>query len=448
MSAKFLGIFLAAAILVSHRAWGVPQQPAGEPVVDPVAEKAFAEFVSAYRKLPAVKVKSTATVTTMDGDVESKGQPVEAEIVHGFVDGKMDGPRRGILKLRGYTMWLGDGNIAAVHDSNPATYLTTVDGGSPFYAMLGAFVDLPYPDLALAFGEQDPVEVLMQLNPKAPNVVPVGVVDETIEGKARRTLKFAADGETIELAIDPATNLPLSMNVRITGGTLVPAGGTLAYAHTFAYELPAMPFGVADFAFEPGKRQKVDLLPALVKRPDPPAGGGPGEGGELRHALLGQPLPALVLPLLDQGTFDTARTKGRVLVLDFWATWCGPCKAALPRLHEVAAEFKKDDAPVSFVTVNVFEQQKDLEKRREMIGDYWRGAKFTLPVALDTEGVAGRTFQIAAVPMTVVVRSDGIVHAVHTDFNRERLVADVKSALEALEAKPDAAKADEPAKGP
>ncbi|MFO0872880.1 MAG: TlpA disulfide reductase family protein [Phycisphaerales bacterium] len=350
MHSTVLRIVVAVAILLSPRAWAAPD----DPVADPAAEKAFAEFVAAYRALPAVKVKTTVAVGAGEHGAESKGQPVEAELVHGVVGGKPDGARKGVFKLRGYTIWIGDGQIAAVHESNPDTYLRTPDGGSPFYALLSAFVDLPFPDLALAFGETDPTELVMQLNPKAPNVVPTAVVNEQVEGKERRTFKLTAEHESIDLVVDPATNLPQSMVVRITGGTLVPAGATLTYTHTFSYEIPKAPLAEADFAFDPGKRQKVDLMPALVKRPEP---GAAGENGEPRHALVGKPLPPLLLPLLDDGVLDTAKMKGRVLVLDFWATWCGPCKAALPSLHQIAADFRRQDAPVSFYTVNVFEQE-------------------------------------------------------------------------------------------
>lgn len=47
---------------------------------------------------------------------------------------------------------------------------------------------------------------------------------------------------------------------------------------------------------------------------------------------VGQPAPALVVPLLDGRTFDLGSERGRVVIVNFWATWCSPCRAEMPRL--------------------------------------------------------------------------------------------------------------------
>src|SRR5690606_11335809 len=126
--------------------------------------------------------------------------------------------------------------------------------------------------------------------------------------------------------------------------------------------------------------------------------------------------------------------KGRVVVLDFWATWCGPCRVAMPGLHEIAEELRRDEAPVAVYTVNVFEREPNADKRREMVGEFWKKNRFSLPVALDLQDQADEGYQIPGTPMTVVIRSDGVVHGVHVGFNKSKLRADIQAAITALEA--------------
>ncbi|MBU4330247.1 MAG: TlpA family protein disulfide reductase [Acidobacteria bacterium] len=70
------------------------------------------------------------------------------------------------------------------------------------------------------------------------------------------------------------------------------------------------------------------------------------------HPLLGTPAPLFKLPLLDEGEFDLSQQKDKnIVILDFWATWCGPCKSAMPIIIEVAEEYK--DRGVVLITVNL-----------------------------------------------------------------------------------------------
>ncbi|MCX6995816.1 MAG: DUF2092 domain-containing protein [Kiritimatiellaeota bacterium] len=124
--------------------------------------------------------------------------------------------------------------------------------------------------------------------------------------------------------------------------------------------------------------------------------------------LLGKPAPALNLDLLDGGKLSLAKHQGQdVVVLDFWATWCGPCRRSLPVLAGVAARYH--GRGVAVYAVNQREPVATIK-------DFLAKEKIILTVALDREGVAGEGYGVEGIPQTVVIGKDGVVQAVHVGF--------------------------------
>src|SRR5690348_12023215 len=97
--------------------------------------------------------------------------------------------------------------------------------------------------------------------------------------------------------------------------------------------------------------------------------------------LVGKPAPAIKLDLLDGGKFDLADYKGKnVLIVDFWATWCGPCRAAMPVLMDVAKEYK--DKGVLYFAVDLRENPATIKK-------FLQAQKWNIQVPLDKNGKVG-----------------------------------------------------------
>lgn len=116
--------------------------------------------------------------------------------------------------------------------------------------------------------------------------------------------------------------------------------------------------------------------------------------------MVGKPAPDFTLELLNGKSFQLSRRKGKVVVLDFWATWCGPCIQAMPQVDRVVDEFK--DQQVELVAVNLQETPDKIKSTLERL-------KLDPAVALDIDGVVATRYAATAIPQTVIVDRDGNV---------------------------------------
>lgn len=131
------------------------------------------------------------------------------------------------------------------------------------------------------------------------------------------------------------------------------------------------------------------------------------------HITLDEPLPqpAWELPLIanGEGTVTNSTYLGRVTYVDFWASWCGPCRLSLPALNRLSKEFDTADFGVVAISVDyVDEDALDFLKRYPV--DY--------PVAIDKTGNSGRDFAVAGMPSGYLIGRDGLIRAVHVGFRK------------------------------
>ena len=123
------------------------------------------------------------------------------------------------------------------------------------------------------------------------------------------------------------------------------------------------------------------------------------------HPLLAKPAPSFKLELLDGGEFDLSQQKDKnIVILDFWATWCGPCRRVMPIMEEVANEYK--DKGIILVAVN-------LRESPQAIRSFLQKQGLHPIVALDKDGAVGYVYRAEFIPQTVIIGKEGIVQAVH-----------------------------------
>ncbi|MFB3787283.1 MAG: DUF2092 domain-containing protein [bacterium] len=138
--------------------------------------------------------------------------------------------------------------------------------------------------------------------------------------------------------------------------------------------------------------------------------------------LLGQPAPGFQLELLNGENFSLAGQKGQVVILDFWATWCGPCRQAMPVMEKVTSSFK--DQGVKLIAVNLQEDAAIIQK-------FLKQMNLHPTVALDREGKVAEQYGVQVIPTTVLIGKDGTVQAVHLG-NLPNLKDTLESELKAL----------------
>ena len=128
-----------------------------------------------------------------------------------------------------------------------------------------------------------------------------------------------------------------------------------------------------------------------------------GHVNELRPVAGGDQAPEFTLPLLQGGEFHMHPGEA-VTVLDFWATWCGPCRQELPRVEELFR--KRGGKDVQVVAVNI-EDQSVLDAIKKIAAD----SKLTLPIALGGEGAAA-AYKVDTLPHLVIVDRQGRIRKV------------------------------------
>jgi thiol-disulfide isomerase/thioredoxin len=98
--------------------------------------------------------------------------------------------------------------------------------------------------------------------------------------------------------------------------------------------------------------------------------------------------------------------KGKVVLIDFWATWCGPCREALPHVRQIVKKF--DGEPLVVLSVNLDEDQqkwKDFVSKNEMTWPQYCDGGFSGPIAT--------MFGVHAIPQTFTIDADGVLQDQH-----------------------------------
>lgn len=133
--------------------------------------------------------------------------------------------------------------------------------------------------------------------------------------------------------------------------------------------------------------------------------------------------PSLSLKSLQDGkTVSLADFHGRVVLLDFWATWCPPCRASLPHTQALSQSDDVKSGKLAVLAVNLREDPATIRSFMER-------NKFSFPVLLDPAGTSLEQFNADGIPTFVIIGRNGQVAWQQTGFNEERLSRALQDAL-------------------
>lgn len=147
--------------------------------------------------------------------------------------------------------------------------------------------------------------------------------------------------------------------------------------------------------------------------------------GTMPQSAIGEGLPApdFTLDDIDGSPVNLKNYLGKnIIILDFWATWCGPCRRVIPIVTEVSKEFA--DRGVILFTVN---QRETPEKIR----DFLQKQNLSINVLLDRVGQASRLYQVTGIPKVVIIGKDGLIKKIYAGMSGN-LKASITQVLEEL----------------
>lgn len=126
-----------------------------------------------------------------------------------------------------------------------------------------------------------------------------------------------------------------------------------------------------------------------------------------------------------QGKLRLSDLRGQVVYVDFWASWCIPCRKSFPWMNQLESRYSKQGLKI--VAINL---DKDQQLAKQFLADI--PANFT--VAYDPEGLSAQQFKVQAMPTSYIIDRNGKLHATHLGF-REKDAAAVEVQIKALVSK-------------
>jgi len=123
--------------------------------------------------------------------------------------------------------------------------------------------------------------------------------------------------------------------------------------------------------------------------------------------IVGQPATDFVLRSIGGANIRLSEHHGEVVLINFWATWCGPCRQEMPLLDELHAKYQR--AGFTLLGVNI-------DATAAQAGEMARALKVNYPLLIDSRQEVSRSYVIGSMPMTILIDRQGVVRYVSQGF--------------------------------
>jgi cytochrome c biogenesis protein CcmG, thiol:disulfide interchange protein DsbE len=135
-----------------------------------------------------------------------------------------------------------------------------------------------------------------------------------------------------------------------------------------------------------------------------------GRGGAISAPIVGSKAPEFTLQTLDGETISLSDLEGKAVLINFWATWCEPCKIEMPFFQE---RYERYSPNFDVLAVNYAEPEDTVRRFVESEG-------LTFTILLDRSAQVVRQYQVRGYPTTVMVDPDGIIQVYHIGIVTQR----------------------------
>jgi len=152
---------------------------------------------------------------------------------------------------------------------------------------------------------------------------------------------------------------------------------------------------------------------------------------ELKKEMINYPAPDFTLTNLDGKEVSLTSLKGKSVIIDFWATWCGPCLSSFPGMQKAVDRFK-DNPNVEFLFVNTWENVDDKKKNAE---DFIKQNNYTFNVLMDYDNKVIESYKVSGIPTKFIIDANGNVRFKSVGFsgNTDKIPDEIAAMIELIQ---------------